>query len=223
MASALRCPVGFYAESGAVSCAPCSASDADAVQCNRLPILTPTGLHAVISLCVVLDVMNAIYMFRFVRQRVLRHMRIALWLLLAICFGPLVWVAWILFERCCPRHYQELNDVVAPDARAGNPLDHGPRAGVAEEGVVDDGDARAQSVQSKACANSNAFGGAAAVQRAADCVICLSVPPTHLFYPCGHKGICSTCAADDDIILSLQELCPSCRQRFTGICRVFDN
>lgn len=139
MASALRCPDGFYAESGAVSCAPCSASDADAVQCNHLPILTPTGLRAVVSLCVVLDVMNAIYMFRFVRRRMLRHMHIALWLLLAICFGPLVWAAWIVFERCYPQNYQELLEVVAPNARAGNPVDRVPPAVVAEEGVVDDG------------------------------------------------------------------------------------
>jgi len=226
MASALRCPDGFYAESGAVSCAPCSASDADAVQCNHLPILTPTGLRAVVSLCVVLDVMNAIYMFRFVRRRMLRHMHIALWLLLAIFFGPLVWAAWIVFERCYPQNYQELLDVVAPNARAGNPVDRVPPAVVVEEGVIGDGDACAQPMPSKVCANLNAgdaFGGAAVVQRAADCVICMSEPPTHLFYPCGHKDICSTCATDHAIVLSLQELCPSCRQRFTDICRVYDN
>jgi serine/threonine protein kinase len=141
MASALRCPDGFYAESGAVSCASCSSRDADAVQCNHLPVLTQTGLHAVVSLCVALNVMNAIYIFRFVRRRVLRRTHrthSALWLLLAICFGPLVWVAWIVFDRCCHQNYREILEEVPHNAPVGNLGDHLPPVVVAGESLIEE-------------------------------------------------------------------------------------
>jgi len=51
------------------------------------------------------------------------------------------------------------------------------------------------------------------------CVICLSVPKTHAFVPCGHRCICQRCG--DDVLKEATSSCPICRAEAKHVLQIF--
>ena len=54
------------------------------------------------------------------------------------------------------------------------------------------------------------------------CVVCLDARPTHVLVPCGHKVMCSSCAAKLDAGRAASRRCPICRATIEHITRVWE-
>jgi hypothetical protein len=52
-------------------------------------------------------------------------------------------------------------------------------------------------------------GSEAAKEAASECIICWEAPRGTVLIPCGHLGLCRTCA--DGLMAAPQPLCPVCR------------
>jgi len=50
------------------------------------------------------------------------------------------------------------------------------------------------------------------------CAVCMNLPNTHAFVPCGHKCVCSR---DADMVMARDRLCPLCRTRSTAAIRIY--
>ena len=61
---------------------------------------------------------------------------------------------------------------------------------------------------------------AAAEEDSALCVVCMDMPGTHAFIPCGHRCVCAACSetmlAQSDVVK-----CPVCRADFTQVVKIF--
>jgi len=51
------------------------------------------------------------------------------------------------------------------------------------------------------------------------CVICLSVPKTHAFVPCGHRCVCLPCG--NDVLKQASPFCPICRAEAKHLLQIF--
>jgi hypothetical protein len=98
MSSPLRCSAGSFADLGAVSCTPCSASGVDSVQCALQVVSSPLELGAIIGICALFDFIGAFMIFRRVAKESTSLSKPVLWAASAVIFGPLVWFVW-----CCRR------------------------------------------------------------------------------------------------------------------------
>jgi serine/threonine protein kinase len=110
MSLPLRCPAGFFAESGAVGCTSCQVNDADVLQCTNAAVMLPSlYVNVIMGLGIGIYLMNFVYLFRFVRRRIANGWKISiiLWLLLALLLGPLVWTFWMFCIWCYPEQYRD--------------------------------------------------------------------------------------------------------------------
>mmetsp|Transcript_3916 Transcript_3916/g.9878 ORF Transcript_3916/g.9878 Transcript_3916/m.9878 type:complete len:105 (-) Transcript_3916:117-431(-) len=54
-----------------------------------------------------------------------------------------------------------------------------------------------------------------------ECVICWKAAKTHAFIPCGHRELCANCVPKMLAEQGDSRRCPTCRQPFTDIKRIF--
>ncbi len=55
-------------------------------------------------------------------------------------------------------------------------------------------------------------------QEDALCVVCMDLPNTHAFVPCGHRCVCAECSQP---ILQSSARCPVCRAHVTQAIKIF--
>jgi serine/threonine protein kinase len=97
MSTPLRCPSGYFAEAGAVTCTPCSASDADQAQCPVNSLSSQFELDIIIALCLLGDLFSAFWMFRHVRSS--SRTKPVFWAILALILGPFAWFLLWMYKR----------------------------------------------------------------------------------------------------------------------------
>jgi serine/threonine protein kinase len=116
----MRCPTGTFAIAGAVECAPCSAADADALQCPSSTFFAQYGVYADVlvgALCL-FYISNAFGIWIYVRtkkaQNKHRDRSPRFWLLLAAVSGPIVWIFWSFYTRVYLEHVNQTALVASP-------------------------------------------------------------------------------------------------------------
>jgi len=99
MTSPLRCPAGSFAEAGAVVCTLCSADGADAAQCLAQSRSSQFQMYVIITLCSLADFVSAFLMFRHVSTRTNSRFKPALWTILALALGPIIWLILLMYKH----------------------------------------------------------------------------------------------------------------------------
>jgi hypothetical protein len=117
MAAPLKCPDGTYSTGSAIECTLCSgAADYDISQCPRLSIFAeyPQVIYSVVAGLGLFLMAHAFGFWKYVRIRQLtqgwhHERKPEYWLILALLFGPFVWLIWTIYTWGLREDFLEKN------------------------------------------------------------------------------------------------------------------